>query len=80
MECSGLNEVLPMNLGHLGTWSPVGGYLGRILRCGLAWGVCHGGWTFQYAPCIMFTLQGVSSLLFLSPRLFSVKDSYFLKT
>lgn len=28
--CGSLNELSPINLGHLNTWSPIGGCLGRI--------------------------------------------------
>ena len=34
--CDNLNEMSPINLGHLNTWSPVGELLGRIGECGLA--------------------------------------------
>ena len=33
-----LNEKFPISLGHLNTWSPVGGYLGKLRRHDLAGG------------------------------------------
>lgn len=64
----GLSKMSPIIPRHWNIWSPVGGGLGRIRKCGLGRGVSL-GWTrrFQKSPTVPFLLldQDVSYQMFL---------------